>query len=326
VRRGNPIRKVVTLLQNIQKKVEKEGKVAEDLFEKFMCECGKQSKELEGAISAAENKGSDVGAALEAGKDQAKQLKADLTQAKTDRAAAKEAIAAATGIREKEAKAFKAMKGEASANIQAMGEAITAIKNGGAASFVQTAAALKLRELVQGSDKDDLVAFLEGEQGAEGSGEIVGMLSQQKETMEKDLGEDEAAEADAIATYDALVKSKLKEFETLQASIEEKMTRLGELNVANAEAANDGGDTADQLADDKKALSDLKTQCAAKEKAWDGEKKTRAEEILALADTIKMLNSDEALEMFKKAIPSASASFMQVQVSLVKSGPAPLPV
>jgi chromosome segregation ATPase len=133
--------------------------------------------------------------------------------------------------------------------------------------------------------------------------------------MSKDLSEAEAAEADAVSTYKALVAAKTKEFETLQASIEEKMARLGELSVANAEAANDGGDTADQLVEDKKALADLKTSCAAKEKAWDAEKKTRAEEILALADTIKMLNSDEALEMFKKAIPSASASFMQVQVS-----------
>jgi len=318
--RGNPIRKVVTLLQNIQKKVEKEGKAAEDLFDKFMCECGKQSKELEGAIAAAETKGSDVGAALEAGQDQAKQLAADIKQAKTDRAAAKEAIAAATGIREKEAAAYKGMHAEATANIEAMGSAIQAIKSGGGA-FLQTDEAKKLIVLVQnnqemlGSDRDDVTAFLQGEQGAEGSGEIVGVLSQQQETMQKDLSEAEAGEADAIKTYDSLVAAKTKEFETLQASIEEKMARLGELSVANAEAANDGGDTADQLAEDKKGLADLKTACAAKEKAWDGEKKTRAEEILALADTIKMLNSDEALEMFKKAIPSASASFMQVQVS-----------
>jgi hypothetical protein len=35
----NPIRKVVTMLQNMQKKVEVEGKKEEELFEKFMCYC-----------------------------------------------------------------------------------------------------------------------------------------------------------------------------------------------------------------------------------------------------------------------------------------------
>jgi len=34
-----------------------------------------------------------------------------------------------------------------------------------------------------------------------------------------------------------------------------------------------------------------------------------------LADTIKVLNDDDALELFKKAIPSASASFVQLKVT-----------
>jgi chromosome segregation ATPase len=42
--------------------------------------------------------------------------------------------------------------------------------------------------------------------------------------------------------------------------------------------------------------------------------KTRSEELLALSDTIKVLNDDDALELFKKTLPG-SASFMQVHVS-----------
>jgi len=34
-----------------------------------------------------------------------------------------------------------------------------------------------------------------------------------------------------------------------------------------------------------------------------------------LAETIKILNDDDALELFKKTLPSASASFVQVQTS-----------
>jgi len=316
--RGNPIRKVVTKIQNIAKKVEEEGKVAEDLFDKFMCECKQSQTALTKGIEAAEAKSGDVAAAAEAGAAEAKQLSADIAQAKKDRAAAKEAIAAATGIREKEAKAFKASSGESKANIEAMGKAISAIKSGGS-SFLQTDGAKKLHELVQAnqieSDREEITAFLQGEDGAEGTGEIVGMLSQQEETMQKDLGEDEAAEADAVKTYKELVAAKNKEFNTLQAAIEEKMARAGELGVANAENANDGGDTGDQLAADKKLLADSKASCAKRTTEWEAEKKLRGEELLALADTIKMLNSDEALELFKKALPSASASFMQIQVS-----------
>ena len=36
---ANPIRKVVTLLQDMQKELEAEGKKEEELYNKFMCYC-----------------------------------------------------------------------------------------------------------------------------------------------------------------------------------------------------------------------------------------------------------------------------------------------
>ena len=41
--------------------------------------------------------------------------------------------------------------------------------------------------------------------------------------------------------------------------------------------------------------------------------KTQSEELLALANTIKILNDDDALELFKKTLPGAT-SFLQVEV------------
>merc|ERR1712190_221068 len=55
--------------------------------------------------------------------------------------------------------------------------------------------------------------------------------------------------------------------------------------------------------------------CDKKTAEWEVIKKTRAEELLALSETIKVLNDDDALELFKKTLPSASASFLQVKVS-----------
>jgi glycerol-3-phosphate cytidylyltransferase-like family protein len=69
------------------------------------------------------------------------------------------------------------------------------------------------------------------------------------------------------------------------------------------------------LVEDKKFLADLKVTCEKKEKEWAAVEKERQAELLALADTIKMLNDDDALELFKKTLPSAAASFMQLQSS-----------
>merc|ERR1712032_768291 len=78
---------------------------------------------------------------------------------------------------------------------------------------------------------------------------------------------------------------------------------------------NDLTDSQESVLEDTKFLADLEKNCKTKTKEWEERSKTRAEEILALAETIKILNSDDALELFKKTLPSASASLLQVQVT-----------
>jgi len=319
---ANPIRKVVTMLQMIVKKIEKEGKDNQDLHDQFICECNKNSAALQTAIESGAAAGSDNAAAAKAGGEQQKQLVQDIKDEKAARASAKETIATSTQIREREAKAFAEGKADSEANIAAMKEAISALRAGTGGSFVQTDAAKTLRDLVQTqqdrfgqNDREELAAFLQAGQSTEASGEIIGMLEQLKETMSKDLADAEATEADAIQTFKELVAAKTKEFETLQASIEEKMTRLGELGVSNAELSNAGGDTADAGAADEKALADLKAACAKRDKEFAAEKASSAEELVALGDTIKMLNDDDALDLFKKALPGAASSFIQMTAS-----------
>jgi len=100
----------------------------------------------------------------------------------------------------------------------------------------------------------------------------------------------------------------------LTKEIETKLTRIGDLGVEIAEMKNDLGDTEEALIADKKFLANLDENCEKKKKEWAVIVKTRAEELAALADTIKVLNDDDALELFKKTLPSAS-SFMQIQVT-----------
>jgi len=108
--------------------------------------------------------------------------------------------------------------------------------------------------------------------------------------------------------------AKTKEVNALTKSIEEKSVRLGETQVNIVEMKEDLDDTAKALLEDKKFLGDLSANCALKAKENAANQKMRSEELLALADTIKILNDDDALELFKKTLPGASA-FMQMSVS-----------
>ena len=94
-----------------------------------------------------------------------------------------------------------------------------------------------------------------------------------------------------MKALDTLVAAKTKEIDALTASIEDKTTAIGELGV--------------QIVQMKGTFLSLRRASS----------KLHSEELLALADTIKMFNDDDALEFVKKTLPGSSASFMQLQVS-----------
>jgi len=318
---ANPIRKVVTMLQAMQKKVTAEGEKEQELFDKFMCYCKNGDAALAKSIADAEAKDPALSADIKAAEDQVKQLKLDLKAHQTDRAAAKAAMAEATNIRGKEAGAYADLKAEADANIAACNKAEAAISKGMAGSFLQTTEAQVLKKLVlaqnsiEDYDREELTAFLSNTGSyAPASGQITGILKQMSDRMNADLAEATSAENSAIKAYEELMAAKEKEVQALTKAIEEKMVRLGDLQVEIVEMKEDLDDTQKALAEDKKFLADLGKNCAIKAEENAANQKLRSEELLALADTIKVLNDDDALELFKKTLPGA-ASFVQLQVS-----------
>jgi chromosome segregation ATPase len=318
---ANPIRKVVNMLQMMQKKVEAEGEKEQELFDKFMCYCKSSGGDLAASIADAETKVSELPSAVEEAEGQLGQLKEDLKKAQSDRTAAKAAIAEATAIREKEAAEFAELSNELKTNIAAIGKAVDALRKGMGGAFLQTTAATTLKNLVENDqkmldvDREDLTAFLSDGASSGSSGAIVGILEQMRDTMSANLADATGTEEESIKAFDTLVAAKTKEIEALTASIEDKTSAIGELGVQIVQMKEDLSDAEDGLLDDKKFLADLEKNCATKEKEWAEICKLRSEELLALADTIKMLNDDDALELFKKTLPGASASFMQMQVS-----------
>merc|ERR1719158_536094 len=101
--------------------------------------------------------------------------------------------------------------------------------------------------------------------------------------MNKDLAEATAAENTAIKAYEELMAAKESEVNALTKSIEEKMVRLGNLQVEIVEMKEDLDDTGKALMEDKKFLANLDKDCATKTKEHDANMKLRGQELLALA-------------------------------------------
>jgi len=317
--RANPIRKVVLMLQGMQKKVTAEGERDQKLFDTFMCYCKTGGGDLQKSIDAAENKIPQVESALKEGQEKEAQAKSDLANAQDARREAKSAVAQATEIREKEAATYAKVSSDFKQNIAAMGKAIDALEKGAGGSFLQTRAASTLRRLtitvdMSSTSRDMLSAFLsQGEGYAPASGEITGILKQMKDTMVADLAQATKEEDAGIASFNELTAAKAKEIAANTQTIEAKMTQIGELGVAIVQMKEDIDDTTKSLAEDTKFLADLEKNCATKEDEYDVVKKTRQEELLALSETIKILNDDDALELFKKTLPGSS--FLQTKVT-----------
>merc|ERR1719324_1833028 len=130
------------------------------------------------------------------------------------------------------------------------------------------------------------------------------------DTMDASLTRATDEENEAVKAFDSLVMAKTKEINALTKAVESKTARIGDLGVELVTLKEDLDDTTKSLMEDEAFLKDLDNQCKTKEDEWAARQKIRAEELVAIGDTIKLLNDDDALELFKKTLPSPS--LMQV--------------
>merc|ERR1719201_2367436 len=113
-------------------------------------------------------------------------------------------------------------------------------------------------------------------------------------------------EEDAIAKFNQLISSKNLEIST---AAKEKDS-MKEQRAANAQAASSAkmelikAENALQTNTDR--LVDLKKNCADKTKEFDAATKGRQVELEAIGAAVKILNDDDALDLFKKTMPSPS--------------------
>lgn len=311
---ANPIRKVVTLLQDMQKEIEAEGAKDKELYDKFMCFCSSGAEELEKTAADSTSQAETLKSQFEEGTAEKAGLEEDLVKHKSDRVAAQQDLDKATAIRSKESAEYDTDLADQETNYASISGAIPALEKGmGASSLIQAAGNDKTKikkildasQVVSSMEKSDVMAFLESSSSSPGSGEIVGILKNMKDEMEKSIASLKAAEADAVKGYADLKAAKEKEIEVASEAVEAKTKRVGELAVAVVQAEDGAEDALAEAADAKKFLATMDTQCKTKATEYAESSKMRAEEVAAISEAINILNDDDALDVFKKAVPEA---------------------
>jgi len=319
----NPIRKVVQLLEGMAKKISDEGDKEADLYKKFNCYCQTGAADLQESIAGNDAKVPSLKSDIEEAESSSAKLKEDLKQHAIDRDSANKAMQEATALREKESAKFVAESTEIKSYVDALARAIPAIMKGmtgtGLLQSTSSATVTILHKAANGDtqltedDRSTVAAFLSGS-SVEGyipkSGEITGILTTMKEDFDKDLAGITATDEEAHKLFEELIAAKTKEVNALGASIEKKTARVGDLQVEIVQMKSQLTEAEALLISDQEFLADMDKNCEGKAKEMEERRQMRADELVAIHETIKILNDDDALDLFKKTLPSAS--FLQM--------------
>merc|ERR1719353_1255773 len=125
-------------------------------------------------------------------------------------------------------------------------------------------------------------------------------------------------ETEAQKGFDELAAAKKSEIAANSEAIESKTVRSGNLAVSVTTTADDIEDTTGEMKETEAFVANLASTCALKKKEWAERCAMRAEEIAAVSQAIKILNDDDALDLFKKTLSLAQSSslrFLQTSAS-----------
>merc|ERR1719181_160792 len=139
------------------------------------------------------------------------------------------------------------------------------------------------------------------------SGQIVGILGAMQDKFKADLTDAQKEELQAIIQFQKLTAAKTAEMAATNKQIEEKEQQLADIMQQAAQAKEDLEATQSTLAADQEFLANLIKECEVVDQEYAERVKARNSELLALADTLKIVTSDEARDLFAKTI-----SFLQV--------------
>lgn len=325
----NPIRRVVTLLQEMQKEITTEVEKEKEMYEKFQCYCKQNSGSLDAKTKEAAALIKKTKAEVESLTGQKKQLREELKKHKKERKQAEADLKAATKKRAEEKAKYDEATKEQRKTLSDLDKAITALEKGMGKAFLQTGAARYLRQIsesaaVQNLDmaaQEQLNSFLQsGADYSSSSGEIVGILRMIKENIDGELGGVVKAEEAAVKAY-SIMKASLEELiKSSGKQIEKKQEIAGQVAVKIVEGKNKISTTEKQLGDDLKTAAELKEACSDKGSEFAERQKDAAAEVDAIGQAIGVLNNDDALDLFKKTDTKAFTQISLLQISF-KSSP-----
>jgi len=325
--KNRPVTKVITVLKDMVKQLEKEAEEDEEIYEKMACWCETNDKEKTKSIADAEARIKALTTSIEELTASSARLNTEIKNLEQEVAKNQAALDKATAIRQKELAEFNAEEKDVLQSISALKSAVTVLSKHN--SFLQIPRSHKMSiamtlqhamerhaSLLTGvltrTEQRVAAAFIQSPEDyidaeptfkqsyAPQSGEIFGILRQMKETFETNLSNSQKEEAESQKAYEDLKAAKEEEIKAGQDQIDAKTQELADTDEKNAKAKEDVVDTKESLAADEEFLMMLKEKCSMTDNEWEERQKTRSLEIEACSKALAFLTSDDAHDLFTR--------------------------
>eukprot|EP00929_Paragymnodinium_shiwhaense_P026376 TRINITY_DN15704_c0_g3_i1.p2 TRINITY_DN15704_c0_g3~~TRINITY_DN15704_c0_g3_i1.p2 ORF type:complete len:750 (+),score=365.43 TRINITY_DN15704_c0_g3_i1:59-2308(+) len=365
-RSGTPVERVVNLLKELKESTEHDARVEQATYDKYACWCQKTSKRKADMITEARDTLKTLGQDIISLKGKAATLQAEIKDLLASMKENEESQKEATVIRQKENAAFLAESGEMQQALGALDKAMTLLKSSflqkGSTALLQKrssearqaaeAAAKQLSAVVASLPAHALTgktpfakaaqpeklqqlrrAISDLQSGsaskyAPQSDSITGILKEMYKTLAKDLESQTEAEATKNKDFEDLIALKTEELQEHQESSRKKTAEKAETNVLLSETIENYDDTDRQMQADIEFFDATKEACTDKASEWTTRSELRTEELEGIKKALEILSSDDARELFSKAInrpgaQAASSAPSFLEISAVTQGMAP---
>jgi len=333
---GSPVSKVIVLLQDMLKQLEKEAAEDEEIYDALACWCETNDKAKTKAIADAEARIKDLETKIEELTATSARLNTEIDGLNKEIAANEKALADATKMREQQLKDFNAEEADALNSIELLGAAVETLgAHHGASSMLEIPDHVAISEtlkhelsvnfaqydgVITPSQKRQVQAFIQNKvmPGSSGSsyepksGAIFGILEQMKETFETNLAASQKEEEQNQRAYEDLKAAKEAEIAAGKNQVDTKTQELATTDEKNAQAKEDLEDTRNTLSADEEFLLMLKEKCSVTDEEWEDRQKTRQTEMQACSKALAVLSSDDAHDLFKGTF---NPGFLQTGVS-----------
>jgi len=329
-----PVSKVITILKDMIKTMEKEQEADEEIYDKLACWCETNDKDKTKSIKEATDRIAALETSIEEDTAASARLNTEIKNTEQEVAKNQKALDDATAIREKELAEFNEEEKEMLQALSALKQAVTVLSKHHSSAFLQVprthvlGVAATLQHLTEQHQEPgfltkaqrrtvgSFVQALNKDGYAPQSGEIFGILEQMKETFEKDLSDSQKEEVANQKAYEELKAAKEEQIAAGQDQVNKKTQELADTDERLAHSGEDLETTKSSLAADQKFLAELKERCSMTDSEWETRQKTRALEMEAVSKALAILSSDESHDLFTKTFnPSLSQVRARVRSS-----------